>query len=93
MKLYATYGRTESGDDLPVILWDRKPTEEEGQKAYAALLPGEEGLEVYFSVDQVDLPESIQEDLRMLRALENAGVDNWAGFDFAMEELYGDGEF
>lgn len=29
-------------------------------------------------------------DSNKLRCLENAGVDNWEGYDFAMEEFYGD---
>jgi len=34
----------------------------------------------------------LQEDARKLRCLENAGVDNWGGYDWAMEEYYGDDE-
>lgn len=29
--------------------------------------------------------ESLQEDSKFLTALENAGVDNWEGYDFARE--------
>jgi hypothetical protein len=29
--------------------------------------------------------ENQQEDLAFLRALEDAGVDNWEGYDFARE--------
>lgn len=29
--------------------------------------------------------ESLKEDARWLQALENAGVDNWSGIDFARE--------
>jgi hypothetical protein len=31
--------------------------------------------------------EALLADSRMLRALESAGVDNWEGFDFAVEAL------
>lgn len=31
--------------------------------------------------------ESLLHDRRKLTALENAGVDNWDGYDFAMEAL------
>lgn len=34
--------------------------------------------------------ESFLEDEKMLRALEAAGVDNWEGYDFAMEIYYGE---
>lgn len=33
--------------------------------------------------------DSLQEDMLKLRCLENAGVDNWDGYDFAMEEFWG----
>jgi PHD/YefM family antitoxin component YafN of YafNO toxin-antitoxin module len=29
--------------------------------------------------------ESLKEDARWLQCLENAGVDNWEGYDFARE--------
>ena len=31
--------------------------------------------------------ENLIQDQKMLRALERAGVDNWDGFDFALESL------
>ncbi len=31
--------------------------------------------------------ESLIKDQLMLRALEAAGVDNWSGFDYALESL------
>lgn len=31
--------------------------------------------------------ESLKEDARWLQCLENAGVDNWEGYDFARELL------
>ena len=34
--------------------------------------------------------ESLKEDRRKLEALEGAGVDNWEGYDYAMEILHGD---
>jgi hypothetical protein len=33
-KIWVTYGRTESGDDLQVIVWNRKPTHDEVDAAY-----------------------------------------------------------
>lgn len=30
---------------------------------------------------------SLQEDAEWLQALENAGVDNWSGYDYARELL------
>lgn len=35
-------------------------------------------------IDQ-DLYDSLLEDSKMLNALEGAGVDNWSGYDYAME--------
>jgi hypothetical protein len=35
--------------------------------------------------------ESLLEDAKWLRALENAGVDNWEGYDFA-RDLYNEDE-
>ena len=31
--------------------------------------------------------DNLLRDSEILRALENAGVDNWEGYDFAMEEV------
>jgi len=31
--------------------------------------------------------ESLKEDARWLQCLENAGVDNWEGYDYARELL------
>lgn len=31
--------------------------------------------------------ESLLEDSEMLQALQNAGVDNWEGYDYALELL------
>lgn len=31
--------------------------------------------------------ETLQHDSKVLEALFNAGVDNWEGYDFAMEEV------
>lgn len=31
--------------------------------------------------------ETLLEDSKVLQALLNAGVDNWEGYDFAMEEV------
>lgn len=35
---------------------------------------------------------SLLEDRKQLNALENAGVDNWEGYDFAMELFREDNE-
>lgn len=35
---------------------------------------------------------SLQEDKRWRTCIENAGVDNWSGFNWAMKEFYGDDE-
>lgn len=44
--------------------------------------------------DQVTIPaqelEELREDQRKLNALETAGVDNWEGYDNAMEILHGE---
>lgn len=34
----------------------------------------------------------LQEDRRWRQCVENAGVDNWPQFHYAMEEFYGDDE-
>ena len=39
--IWASYGQTESGDDIPILLWDHQPTDEEMHKAYKTLLPAE----------------------------------------------------
>lgn len=33
------------------------------------------------------LIDSLNDDADMLNALQNAGVDNWSGYDYAMEEV------
>lgn len=35
---------------------------------------------------------SLLDDRRMLLALENAGVDNWSGYEHAQEEYFGPDE-
>lgn len=40
-----------------------------------------------FVILSVEEHESLLEDSRWLAALENAGVDNWQGIDFARELL------
>lgn len=42
---------------------------------------------VTISQDEYD---SLYRDSAVLNALEIAGVDNWEGYDYAMESLYGD---
>lgn len=39
MKLWASTGRTESGDDLRVLIWNEKPTKEQVDAAYKKLCP------------------------------------------------------
>ena len=34
-----------------------------------------------------ELPKDVKRKLEILAALEAAGVDNWDGYDFAMEEI------
>ena len=34
--------------------------------------------------------EQLQDDSKFLRCLEAAGVDNWDGYDFALEAYQGD---
>ena len=36
----------------------------------------------------VEEHESLLSSQRMLQALEGAGVDNWSGYDYAMEDFY-----
>jgi len=36
--------------------------------------------------------KSLQKDARLLRALQAAGVDNWEGYDYAMECLSAEDE-
>ncbi len=49
-------GRTESGDDLPLLLWNRKPTEKEVEAEYRERLPEEfeEVGFVHFSTDRAE---------------------------------------
>lgn len=39
MKTWVSYGSTESSDDLPVLLWKKKPTDKMVERAYRKLLP------------------------------------------------------
>lgn len=34
--------------------------------------------------------ENLQADAAMLNALDIAGVDNWEGYEYALESLHGD---
>ena len=38
---WATFGTTESGDDLPIFLWAEKPSREEVEERYRAAVPVE----------------------------------------------------
>jgi len=46
--------------------------------------------------DTVTISRKVYEDLLddsfKLNCLENAGVDNWSGYDYAMEEYLGEDE-
>lgn len=35
----------------------------------------------------LDKQTTMEEDIKLLRALEAAGVDNWEGYDLAREEM------
>lgn len=53
-KIWATTGRTESGDDLEILLWDHKPTDKEVDAYYRESLP-EEYEEVGFVNHQTEI--------------------------------------
>lgn len=57
-QLWVTYGHTESHDDLPVVIWHHKPTDEEIDEYYASILP-EEYEEVGFVNWTLDTPEVV----------------------------------
>jgi hypothetical protein len=40
-----------------------------------------------FVLVPVTVWEEIEEDLNLLSALQGAGVDNWEGYDFAIQSL------
>lgn len=40
-KIFATYGSTESGDDLPVLLWKEEPSKDAVNDVYRSILPEE----------------------------------------------------
>lgn len=76
---------------LTLVGNDGKPTNISGHKVVQLLVDKLEQLE-----DQLELGkgkvsideyvfEEIQERLRFLDALENAGVDNWSGYGYAYE--------
>lgn len=92
MKVYATYGRTESGDYIPVLLWDNSPPDEVVHAKYAELLPFEygEGCPVSYSIDETSLPMGVRDELDKLNRLECAGVDNWDGYEWAMQDAFWD---
>lgn len=48
-------------------------------------------MEEMVTITQAELDE-MSERLRWLEALENAGVDNWSGYDFARELFKGEEE-
>jgi hypothetical protein len=38
---YVSFGKTESSDDLPLLMWDGEPSDEMVDAAYRELLPDE----------------------------------------------------
>jgi hypothetical protein len=40
--IWLSSGRTESGDDLPIIMWDGKPSDDEVLEAYVEIYGEEE---------------------------------------------------
>jgi hypothetical protein len=88
MPLYASSGSTESGDDLPILLFSEPPEAEAVDARYREMMPDEYIIEddgsefscVNWEVSAVELPSSIQSRLDLLDALEAAGVDNWGGY-------------
>jgi hypothetical protein len=55
--MYVTYGRTESGDDLPVIIWKRKPSNKKVEAAYKEHVPYEyeAGCPVSWQLDKAEV--------------------------------------
>ncbi|MCP1937371.1 hypothetical protein J2R95_003166 [Bradyrhizobium japonicum] len=55
--MYVSYGSTESGDDLPVIVWRRKPSNKKVEEAYKELVPYEyeEGCPVSWQLDEAEV--------------------------------------
>lgn len=41
MSVFVTYGKTESGDDLPLLVWRSRPHEETVDAKYRKMLPDE----------------------------------------------------
>ena len=39
--MWVTYGQTESGDDLDIVGWDHRPTDDEVENLYRKLYPEE----------------------------------------------------
>ena len=48
-----------------------------------------EQLELFVTIPKKEY-DSLKEDSKWLSALEDAGVDNWSGWDFARELYLGD---
>lgn len=55
---WVSYGRTESGDDLPVLIFENKPSDEFVEYEYKLIMPWEfeDGLEVHYSVVEAVWP-------------------------------------
>lgn len=55
--MYVSYGSTESGDSLPVIVWRRKPSNKQVEEAYKELVPYEyeEGCPVRWQLDEAEV--------------------------------------
>jgi hypothetical protein len=46
-------------------------------------------LEPYYELTEKEYTDLLQES-KIVRALQNAGVDNWDGYSYAMQEVYGE---
>lgn len=88
MDIWLSHGMTESGDALPFILYATRPEDAEVYENYRRLCPAEfdeEGCYVYPQIERLGLPAGIAADVAMLNKLIAGGVDNWDGYDNAME--------
>ena len=66
-------------------VWIEKAVEEENWQALVDSDTGDVSVELRAAA--LKIIELKQRDLK-LSALEGAGVDNWEGYDYAMEELW-----
>ena len=77
------YGAAEVAGETIVISTD------DGMVILSARRPAP-SIQVLVEVDEEEL-SSLKDDARRLRALEEAGVGNWSGYEYAMS-IYRDGE-